>query len=134
MSKAGKRTEVSEDDLFAQQAKTLFDQSVAGLDGQTQSRLNRGRQAALAELGSGAPGFGRWTQWVPATGVAAVAVLAVVLWQGDSPPDPLALPAPGDFELLMADDSFEMLQDLEFYSWIDMDVEPDHEGADADVG
>ena len=50
MSETDDRIEASEDDLFAQQAKALFDQSVDGLDGQTQSRLNRSRQAALAEL------------------------------------------------------------------------------------
>ena len=39
-----------------------------------------------------------------------------------------------DFELLLNDDSFDMLQDLEFYSFIDVDAEMMIEDADADVG
>lgn len=132
MSEADDRAEARADDLFAKRAKTLFNESVAGLDGQTQSRLNRHRQAALAELDTGS--FGRWTQWVPATGVAVVAVVAVALWQGNTPIDPLFPPPLGDFELLLAQDSFEMLQELEFYSWIDIDSELDGElNSDANV-
>ena len=47
-----------------------------GLDGETRSRLNQGRQQALAEVTTG--GF-RWMQWAPAGGLAAAAVLAVVV-------------------------------------------------------
>lgn len=129
MSEADDKAEVREDDLFAERARALFDESVAGIDGHTQSRLNRNRQVALAELDRA--GFRRWSQWVPATGVAAVAVLAVALWQGNATVDPVAPPPLGDFELLLAEDSFEMLQDLEFYSWIDVDIELN---SDADVG
>ena len=39
----------------------------------------------------------------------------------------------GDFELLMAEDAFDMLQDLEFYSWVDIDAALDSEPG-ADVG
>jgi len=103
---------------FAAQAKAHFDDSVQRLDAATQSRLNRGRQQALAE---GAR-FGRWNQWLPLAGVAATTVLAVVLWRGNTQGDePLAAPAVADFELLLDQDDFEMLQDLEFYSWIEID-------------
>ena len=53
------RDDIAVDDAFANKAKTLFDQSVDGLDGETRSRLNRGRQEALAEATRG--GF-RWMQ------------------------------------------------------------------------
>ena len=145
MSKADDRSDKTEDELFVRKAKAMFEQSVDGVDGQTRSRLNQSRQAALAELDSGTVslvGLGRWTHFAPAAGVAAVAVAAVVLWSGNlsfdtgiGPIDPIESAMPGDFELLMTEESFDMLQDLEFYSWIEIDAETDVDpGADADVG
>jgi len=107
------------DEDLARQAKELFDDSVERLDAATLSRLNRGRQEALAELDRTSP-VGQWVRWMPATGVAAAAVIAVVVWQGVPTEGPL--PETGsvtDFEILIGDDSLEMLEDLEFYSWID---------------
>lgn len=142
MTKADDRTGKTEDELFVQKAKTLFEQSVDGLDGQTRSRLNQNRQVALAELDSGTVNLGRWMHLAPAAGVAAVVVVAVVLWNanpsldaGISPGDSIESGISGDFELLMAEESFDMLQDLDFYSWVEIDAEIDTAtGEDADVG
>ena len=109
------------DELFISQAKALFDESVQSLDAATQSRLNQGRQAALAEIATGA-GFGRWNQWVPVASVAAATVFAVVLWRGSPQMNEFVPPTiASDFEILLDQDDFEILQDLEFYSWIDFD-------------
>lgn len=100
-------------------AKELFDESVERLDAATLSRLNQGRQQALAEIRVSGTG-GQWVRWVPAGGLAAAVVVAVVLWQG-TPVEPGA-PAAGtatDFEILLGEDSLDMLEDLEFYSWMD---------------
>jgi hypothetical protein len=101
------------------QAKELFDDSVERLDAATLSRLNQGRQKALQEIRD--PGSaGEWARWVPAGGLAAAAVVAVVLWQGA--PVEHSAPAAGtatDFEIMLSEDSLDMLEDLEFYSWID---------------
>ena len=113
----------TDDDRFVEKAKSLFDQSADGLDGATRSRLNQGRQEALTELQSRATRFGQWTRWVPAGAVAAVAAVAVVLWNGNPEVDSLATAAISDFEILLDDDSFEMLQELEFYSWLDIEAE-----------
>lgn len=138
MSKPKDRKDEVKDDLFAQTAGALFRESADSLDGQAQSRLNRSRQAALAELDSGTVSLSRWTQWAPAAGAAAVAVVAVVLLTGNpeiETVNPGTQQVAGDFELLMAADSFDMLQDLDFYSWIDIDAELEGEsGNGADVG
>jgi len=139
MSKTDDRVEETGDELFVQKAKAIFEQSVDDLDGQTRSRLNKSRQAALAELDSGTVSLGRWMHWAPAAGVAAVAVAAVVLWSGNPQLDagivPIEPVMSGDLELLMAEESFDMLQDLEFYSWVEIDAEIDvNTGEDADVG
>ena len=113
------RREVTAEEEFAEKAKQLFDESVDGLDGETRSKLNRGRQVALAELGSKRPA---WLQWAPAAGVAAAAVVAVLLWTGSPQVDDMTVPtAATDMEILLTEDSLEMLEDLEFYSWIDLD-------------
>jgi hypothetical protein len=120
------RNKSAADEAFVEQAKKHFDESVANLDGATRSRLNQGRQAALAELGAGPR---QWVQWAPAAGVAAAAVVAVVLWTGNPPVDELTPPtATADIEILLTEDSFEMLEDLEFYSWIDLEEETDAPG------
>jgi len=115
------RDDIAVNDAFANKAKTLFDQSVDGLDGETRSRLNQGRQRALAEVTAG--GF-RWMQWAPAGGLAAAAVLAVVIFTGNSRIAELEVPEVAtDMEILLTEDSLEMIEDLEFYSWIDFDAE-----------
>jgi hypothetical protein len=106
------------DEDLVRQAKAMFDDSVDKLDAGTLSRLNRGRQAALEELDRTRL-TGQWTRWVPATGIVAVAAVAVVVWQGDTVD--VTLPANGsvsEFELLLGEDSLEMIEELEFYPWI----------------
>ena len=105
------------DEKFAREAKSLFDSSVEELDAATLSTLNRGRHRALDELGSTRA---NWMRWAPAAGVAAAVVVAVMI----------ALPRPGevealptsvtDMEILLGEDSFEMLEELEFYTFIDL--------------
>ena len=109
------------DELLAGKAKQLFDESVEGLGGQTRSRLNQGRQAALAELDSGRS---RWMHWAPAAGLTAAAAATFVLWTGNPQIDVLATPeVTSDMEILLTEDSLEMIEDLEFYSWIEFDSE-----------
>ncbi len=110
------------DEDFGRQAKEAFDASVDRLDAATLSKLNRGRQAALAELDRPVR---QWSRWVPATGVAAAVAVAVVVMQSPTPVNQLPT-AVTDMEILLGEDSIEMLEDLEFYSWIDtVDLEAD---------
>ena len=128
------KTNTGEEEIFVRKAKTVFEQSVDSLDGRTQSRLNSGRQTALAELTTGTVSYGRWAQWAPLAGAAAMAAVVVVLWNGIPQPGVDAPALNGDFEIIMAEDSFDMLRDLEFYSWVDIDVELEvGAGVDADV-
>ena len=118
--------EPGQDEKFAVQAKELFDDSVERLDAATLSRLNKGRHQALAELQRTRP-VGQWVRWMPVTGVAAAALVTVVILQGpgaEGPESPATTVT--DFEMLLGEDSLEMLEELEFYSWIDpQDLETD---------
>lgn len=113
-------SERDEDKAFLERSKALFDESVQEIDGKTQSQLNRGRQKALAEL-QPRKGVRALTGWAPATGAVAAAVVAAVMWNGNAPPEDLA-PASSatDFEILLNEDSLEMLEDLEFYTWLEL--------------
>ena len=67
-----------DDKKLEQSAKALFDDSVARLDAATLSKLNQGRQAAIAELADESPAR-QWVRWMPATGVATVALVAILV-------------------------------------------------------
>ena len=102
---------------IANQAKELFDDSVERLDAATLSRLNQGRHQALAELEQARP-FGRWVRWVPATGVAAAAVVTVMVMRGPQV-DEIGPLSASDFEMLLEEDSLEMFEELEFFTVLD---------------
>lgn len=110
------------DEAFSKKARALFDDSVASLDGETRSQLNRRRQAAL-ESTEGRRLALRPMAWLPAAGAAAIAA-AIVLFAGNrAPVSPGATTPAADVEILLEGDDLEMLGDLEFYSWIDLGPE-----------
>lgn len=110
-----------DDEHFASEAKDLFDDSVERLDAATLSQLNQRRQAALAEVGTRDSRV-QWGRWLPAAGVTAAAVVAVVMMQGPVVVEPPA-EAISDFEILLSDDNLEMIEELEFYSWLELAAE-----------
>ena len=108
------------DNELARQTKELFDESVEGLDASTLSTLNQARQRAVAATRPASV-----LRWVPAAGVAAATLVAVmVILPGPMEVEVLPTTAT-DMEILLGEDSIEMLEDLEFYSWIDMADEDD---------
>ncbi len=111
----------NDDKRFEENAKATFDESVERLDAATLSKLNQGRQAALAEMAS-PESWRQWSRWMPATGMAAAALVAVVVLRGPASIEPLVGPGSTvtDFEILMGDDALDMIEELEFYSWIDV--------------
>lgn len=118
MKKPTEKT-VDSDLQFADRAKQLFDGSVEELDAATLSRLNQGRHAALEELQRSRPAA-VWVRWLPATGVAAAALVTVMVMRG---PDGIDIPVEpdvaADFEILLEGESLEMFEELEFYSWLE---------------
>ena len=104
-------------DAFTDKSRALFDESVERLDAAALSRLNQARQRALAELDRAAP-HGPWLRWVPVTGVAVLALIAVMVINQPVPVDePMTAT---DFEMLIEHEELEVLEDLEFYSWLDL--------------
>jgi negative regulator of sigma E activity len=113
-------------------SRALFEDSVAGLDMRTRSRLTQARHAALAAAGASArrPWLMRTPFWASAAGVTAAAVLGVALWFG-GPSQHGQMPAAEaqskfeDLDIIAASDessgdAMDMLQDdIDFYAWAD---------------
>ena len=105
-----------------ERAQDLFDDSVGNLDGRTRSALTQARNAALAEL-EDRKRQGVWKLWGPLSGSAAAAlVVAVVfgpLWTTTQhTQDTGAMPFE-DFDIVADAENLELLQDLDFYAWLD---------------
>ena len=116
---------VKKDRDFEERTKLLFEQSVAALDGHTRSKLTQARYRALEELAERAsPGWNR--SWLPAGAVAAVALLSLMLWQGQMGPlttSGFDVAAVTDLEILFGEEEFDMIEELEFYAWLEEQVE-----------
>lgn len=114
-------------------ARDLFDASVEGLDAETRSRLNRARQAALAEAERAHRN--PWRTWLPAAAAASVALLAVVLWRMPGgvvePTARFAEPAPAEVvEMLATSEELAVAtEDPEFYTWLASQGLPGTNGA-----
>ena len=112
-------TTQDDNEPIADQARALFDDSVDSLDAATLSRLNQSRQRALAEL-EGKGSINDWLRWLPATGIAATVLLAVMVMREPEVVDVLDGPVTAfDFEMLLEEDSLDMLEELEFYLWLE---------------
>lgn len=113
---------------WTDQAKELLDESARDLDAAALSRLNRARQAALAQR---APR--RRVAWLflPAGFAGACALLlAVGVWHARRPQTALLPAQPtsavagnaldsADLDMIASGDDMEMMQDLDFYAWLD---------------
>jgi hypothetical protein len=120
-------------------AKQLFEASVAGLDGSTRSKLARARARAV-EVASRPRAITAWlparSPWLPAGAAAAAAAIAVFVWQGSIvEQSDVGMAAIDDLEILLAEDEFDMFEELEFYAWLDEQPELEMpEPADDGVG
>jgi hypothetical protein len=106
---------------FELKARDTFDASVESLDAEIRSRLNRARQAVVAD--SAPVRAPAWRSWAP-VGAVAVALIAAVLWRvpgtGNSPQVQINGEAPMEIvELAAEGEDFELMtEDPEFYSWV----------------
>jgi hypothetical protein len=103
-------------------SKTVFDTSVSELNGNVRSRLTQARHAAVAELERGKrPVWQRML--VPASGLAATAIIAALVFMPDMHrAGPVGPALADDMPLLLDSDNMDMLENLEFYAWLDDDT------------
>ena len=122
---------IRDDELTAVErgARARFEASVEALDPRSRAQLAAARRAAVDVLRR--PVRQAWRAWVPATALASAALVAVLLWRAQTAQAPaadeleLAGVAAGDaaltpVELLAAGEDLDLvLDDLEFYDWLD---------------
>ena len=114
------------DDL-ERKARALFDDSVERLDAHTRSQLTQARNRALDEVKKGAVRR-RWL-WAPAGGVALAAIVAVLLsWSGLRSSAEPGTSALEDIDIVADSENLDMLEDVEFYMWLDDAAPDDHTG------
>ena len=103
---------VDREAAFTEKVKQELDRHADAVDELTAARLQAIRKTALN--GAARPGF----SWLPATGlaVAAAALVAVLVWN-PVPEDQNGLP--GDTQLLSQMEDLELLEELEFYAWLE---------------
>ena len=132
-------THAAADDAWAARVRVLLDEWEFDLDAATASRLNRARQTALGAL-PGPSGTSAWRAWLGGGVVAAGLALLILRLPNpvaDLPPpsDPGLRPevvsvppvsalspelvAAPDFEMLTDAERLALLEDLEFYAWLD---------------
>ncbi|MCB1845361.1 MAG: hypothetical protein KDI09_20505, partial [Halioglobus sp.] len=103
------------DDGLIERSAQLFDESVQRLDGETRSRLNIARQAALCVASEKSPGTA-WQRWGPAVAATSAAVVLLLMWSVKEPENVKSVPLIAtDFEILVEQDNLEMLEELEFF-------------------
>lgn len=118
---------------FELRSKALFDSSVEQLNGSIRSRLTQARHRALAQ----AEGLRARRFWIPAAGLTAAALAAIVVVlpylksERSSLPDS-SVPA-DDIAMLLNADDMELIEDIEFYAWMDGDAEVSSDDSDPDV-
>lgn len=115
-----------------QRSRELFDEQVTNLDAHTRSRLNRARQAALAATTTGEARSPVWnSRWLLPVGSAAavtlVALSAVQLMRTDREVAPsseqVVASTVDDVEILTSSEELDMLQNVDFYAWLDTQQE-----------
>ena len=95
-------------------AREKFENSVDAIDGETASRITQTRNKALAHQ-SKKSWFNKFTLY-PATVMASI-TLAVMLFlnQSDIETEPAAM----DIDLISSSEELEMIEELDFYVWLD---------------
>ncbi len=128
--KTPEQNEPANNDPLQQRSRELFDTSVANQDARTRSRLNQARQAALdVARGSATATPMRWLVPVGSAAALGLVVLTSVQFMrsGNETPvmeQPNAVASTvDDLEILTSSDELEMLQDVDFYAWLETQQE-----------
>ena len=106
-----------DDSGLARSVSNTLEQSIEHLDAATLSRLNRARHNALAveqRRGAGLP-------WLTAGALAAIAVAvlaSLMLTSPDTLTSDMPIASIEDAEFIVASEDIEMLEDLDFVSWM----------------
>jgi hypothetical protein len=114
-------------DEFAEKVQQALDDSADHIDELTLSRIRAARANAVSAADKQRmPDLG----WIPAGSLATVliAVLAVYLFSQEQGDIPSAINV-NDMEMLSSVESLELLDDLEFYQWLELELDEELESS-----
>jgi len=118
-------------DQIEQRTRQLFDEGVASLDAHTLSRLNQARHKALDIARKDRVVMPRWL--MRAGSVAAIALVAAVSFQymhaSQHSELNASVNAMEDMEIIASSEELDLLQDVDFYDWLDAADTPDSEAS-----
>jgi hypothetical protein len=104
-----------------EKARADYRAAISGIEPEDSARLAAARRKAMLDGKPAGP-----VRWMLPAGAAAAIAAGLIIGLPDSDPgypELVATDAVEDMELLLADESLEMIEDLDFYLWLD--VEPD---------
>lgn len=104
-------------DRMLQRLRQHLDRSSAELDGATLSKLNRARQHAL-DAASPRAAVSAWRRPLLVGSAMAALVGVWLLHTSHLPTEPVSPMAGADLELLAAGEDLELIENLEFYAWL----------------
>lgn len=110
----------AQEERLEARSRELLQQSAEYLDAQTLSKLTQARHAALDEL-QRARAYRMRRVMIPAGSLAAVALVAVVMWTGPGTWGGGGLPeatSVDDVELVADEENIDLMSELDFYSWV----------------
>lgn len=108
------------DEALMDQINAHLNQDLQHLDGHTASRLNRIRQAALDQALMQRQRRPWQMPLYALASCAAVALALSLMWRVPEAPAPVAaVQSVDDFELLAGAEDLEMIENLEFYAWLE---------------
>ncbi len=103
------------DEEFIKSVKTVLEDTTENLDAATRSKLTTARHQALAQKNK------KRTWFVVPAGAFASAAAAMLIFLISSGNSELENPSlMEDMELLSSSESFELLDELEFYEWLEL--------------
>lgn len=116
------------DPALEQRSRDLFNERIEHLDGRTRSRLNQARQKALDAIRPESRTAG--LRWLAPGAVAALTLVALVSWQVMRPMNDAEMNSStaiastvDDLEIITADEELELLQNMDFYAWVESEVD-----------
>lgn len=105
------------EDEFLEKVNNTLDQRINTLDGETVSKLNRARHAALQQQYRPPHTVNKWA-WLPASGIAvAVLISSLFLFRAEQMVD-ISGNDLDEIEIIASTDSIELYEQLDFYLWL----------------
>jgi len=109
---------MSKKDAFINNIKQQLDS--IEVDDTISRQLNRGRHKAIHSSKTSPPFWANFWGWKPAVAYASVGLLSLTIWMNSvTDEDKNGFNAIDDLELLSAQDSLELYENLDFYLWLE---------------